>query len=53
MLDISADGLMAERRGRSGGETLKKQGTVVAAEAWLEALIHELPTFHAQVEKCE
>lgn len=30
---------------------MKKQGTVVAAEAWLEGLIHESPTFHAQVEE--
>ncbi|MEO7189942.1 MAG: XRE family transcriptional regulator [Vicinamibacterales bacterium] len=30
---------------------MKKHGTVVAAETWLEGLIHESPTFHAQVEE--
>ena len=30
---------------------MKKQGAVVAAEAWLEGLMHESPAFHAQVEE--
>jgi DNA-binding Xre family transcriptional regulator len=30
---------------------MKKQGTVVAAGAWLEGLMHESPAFHAQVEE--
>ncbi|MEO7891188.1 MAG: hypothetical protein ABIW19_14400 [Vicinamibacterales bacterium] len=36
--------------GRSEGERMQKQGTVVVAEAWLEELIHESPTF-SQVEE--
>lgn len=30
---------------------MRKQATVVAADAWLDGLVHESPTFQAQVEE--
>lgn len=30
---------------------MRKQGTVVAADAWLDGLIHQSPAFQAQVEE--
>ena len=30
---------------------MRKQATVVAADAWLDGVIHQSPAFHAQVEE--
>ena len=30
---------------------MRKQATVVAADSWLDGLIHQSPAFHAQVEE--